>query len=470
MNKQERSVIELQCYEPAGRSILLSERDLLGHSLVIGGSGAGKTTRIVNPLLKQLIEHQASRDEHKVGVCILDTKADGEAALLTRRLCREAGREKDLVVIGEEGASGLDLLQPIRQHGLAAVDSVAGTLSQLIPECEANKYWEITMASLLRQVLRIMILSGAPLSYSGFATLCTEYLLGYQLSQWTSERIDDLKQVDDEDYDEVTKRAIHETLATHRMWMVLDSRTRSNLQSMAAPIVDALSSPVAEQFLGSGSGFDVADVCSKGRILVISIDALHCPEMASLVGAVTKARFYDSILSRDQCSRLQYRLAGLVLDDWPLCATGGIDKRYSDVSALSLLRSRRGFLIAATQSLAALDVRMGWRSRAASIANFANLFLMRSRDLDTDALAASYLGERKLILKDRSIHQPTSPHRKATTSIFEREQYVASVPVGSLARLPVGDTYALIGETVYSSPHSLVPVFADERSIESSHE
>lgn len=470
MDKQEHPIIELQCYEPSGESIPISERDLLGHTLIIGGTGAGKTTRVINPILKQMIEHKASSREGKVGLCILDSKADGEAQALLQKLCREAGRAQDLIVVDGTNSLGIDLFEPIREHGLEGVDAIAGILCQLIPNCEANRYWEITMASLIRQILRIMILSDDDLTYRRFIELSTEYLLGYRFREPTVEMINELKAIDESNRSSSIDYAISDTLATHRMWTVLDSRTRSNLQSMAAPIVDALSSAKLERLLGCESSFNIADIGKHGRIALVSIDAIRHPEAAALLGAVIKARFYDSILARGHSKHQQHRLSGLVLDDWPLCATGGIDRRYSDVSALSILRSRRGFLIAATQSLAALDIKMGQLSRTASVANFANLFLMRSRELETDTLAAAYLGETKRILIDRSIHDSSNSHRKPTTARFEREQRVPTVPLGTLASLPIGESFAIIGDRKYDLPHSLVPELTPDNQMEEGHE
>ena len=470
MDELNNTLIDLSCYEPAGASIPISESDLLGHTLVIGGSGAGKTTRIMNPMLKQLIEHNASRQEEKIGLCIIDSKGDGETSTLLNKLCREAGRLEDLITVDDSGANSIDLLEPMRTRGLEGVNEVASVLTKLIAECESNRYWEMTMGSMIKQVLRLIHLSDETLSYSSLVSLLTDYLLQFRFNPQLIELIDELKQSEDHDYDEVTNIAINETISVHRMWTTLDVRTRSNLQSMTAPIVDALGSPDASKLLSGSASIKIQDITASGSILLVSVDAVRSPELAALVSVVVKSRFYEAILSRGYSDQRQHRMAGLVLDDWPLCATGSLTARDSDVSALSIMRSRKGFMVAATQSIAAIDIKIGWRSRRAAMANFTNLFLMRSRDMDTDVFAASYLGESKRILIDRSIQENPNSARKPATARFERESIVPSVPVGALARLPVGESYALIGDAVYNTPHCLVPVFTPEPEILQSHE
>lgn len=54
---------------PAGEPIYASKEDCCKNTIIFGGIGSGKTTRAINPLLKQVFEQQA-------GALILDIKAD----------------------------------------------------------------------------------------------------------------------------------------------------------------------------------------------------------------------------------------------------------------------------------------------------------------------------------------------------------------------------------------------------------
>jgi hypothetical protein len=423
-------------------------------------------------MVRQLIEHSASNSAAKLGLCILDTKADGEVAAFLEKTCLEAGREEDLQIVSADSNSHIDLFAPYRKQGLQGLQSVADLLAASTPPCETNRYWEITFASLILLALRLYHLTGEDPEYNGMVDFLRRYLLQFELAdQSLRSFIRELQESDPWDYQTEVNGIIDETLAAHKMWSVLDTRTRSIFQSMAAPLIQGLANPVARKLFSSGQPRDMVDVTERGKILLVSVDGIRDPEVSALVSTVVKGQFYGQILERRFQNRRACRMAGLVIDDWPLCATGGVNSRYSDVSALSMVRSRGGFVLAATQSVAALDLRFGANSRRAAISNFANLFLLRGRDAELDAMASAYCGEKRRVHVDRTINdRPPSPTRKDYPILYERETFVPAVPVGSLARLPLGDAYALIGGEVYSQPLCLVPEYAPSQSIEEENE
>ena len=181
----------------------------------------------------------------------------------------------------------------------------------------------------------------------------------------------------------------------------------------------------ARKFFSGGKACSVQDATNSGKVFAISVDAIREPTVGALVSTIIKGQFYDSILNRRHRDRNEQRIAGLVMDDWPLCATGGVNNRHSDVSALGMIRSRRGFVIAATQGLSALDLKIGAVSRRAAMGNFANVFFFRGRDFELDAFASTYLGERRKVLQDRT--KPAKEHtsrRQAEALEHERETFV----------------------------------------------
>lgn len=464
----EEQLIEISCFEPAGTTVSMSALDLSGHTLVTGGSGSGKTTRIIYPMLKQLLESNASRVESKIGLCVLDTKGDGEMTAYIRKVSMESGRSKDLCVIDCESDSYIDLLEPVKQTGIKGVEVISGLLAAFIPESETNRYWEVTFESILLLSLRLYFLSAEPPSYSGMVAFLVRYILQFDVMS------DDFKGVIERLKESVASKddaVINETLAGHRMWKTLDLRTRSIFQSMASPLMNSLSSETSRKLFSGEQTSSVHDVASLGGILVVSIDAIREPIVGGLVATIVKGQFYDSILNRQYRGRESQRLAGLVMDDWPICATGGVNSRYSDVSALGMIRSRRGFVLAATQGLSALDLKIGITSRRAAISNFSNLFFFRGRDSELDVFASSYLGEKKRILIDRTkpVNEPAS-RRQTQAMVYERETFVPAVPIGALAQLSLGEAYALIGGQIYSQALCLVPEYAPEQEMEAKNE
>jgi len=124
-----------------------------------------------------------------------------------------------------------------------------------------------------------------------------------------------------------------------------------------------------------------------------------------------------------------------------------------------MIRSRGGFVVAATQSLAALDVAIGKPSRDAALANFANLVFFRGRDPEVDAIAAAYLGTKIEVLTDTTFYEGNTPTiRRNLPSKFLRQIRTSAVPQGAIARLATGDAYAIVGSSIYQEALSLVPL------------
>lgn len=446
------SFIELECFEPAGTRLEFSREDLLGHSLALGGSGSGKTTRFVLPMVRKLIiSHE------KVGLVILDSKGDGQMAAAVRDAVSEAGRSEDLVVINGTGDHTLDVFGDRNSFGIDDVDTLTALLGSLIPRDLKNLYWENTFEALIRQALRLMILKERPrLDYQELVSQIIHYLLLHRLQNPVyKSQVERLKS--EREFQEPTIQFLYdEVIATHRMWDTLDVRTRSNLQSMAASLTGPMNAPLAHRYFSGGKAKSIAEVIDDEKILLVSIDGIRHAKVARLVACIVKGRFYEAILRRSPSGVPS--LAGLILDDWPTAVTGGWGNLHSDVEALAMIRSRGGFLITSAQSLSSLDSIIGVADRRAALANFANLVFFRGRDFEVDSIAANYLGERKDRLIDTSHHgQPKRLGRVDYTIRHEREIRVPAVPVGALARLATGEAYALIGPEVHSQPLCLIP-------------
>jgi hypothetical protein len=66
-----------------------------------------------------------------------------------------------------------------------------------------------------------------------------------------------------------------------------------------------------------------------------------------------------------------------------------------DIEALSVIRAKNGFVIAASQSVTGLDEVLGWRGREALLANFNSMFFFASRESALDAQAMLTLGTKQ---------------------------------------------------------------------------
>ena len=90
-----------------------------------------------------------------------------------------------------------------------------------------------------------------------------------------------------------------------------------------------------------------------------------------------------------QRSGNQHRLSGLVADEFPLVVTRG------DVEQLATVRSKRCFVMAATQGLHSLSERIGTGPTRALVNNLNTLVFLRSREVEAAVHAHLALGTRQ---------------------------------------------------------------------------
>lgn len=447
------SLVQLNCYEPAGTQLEFSRDDLCGHSLAIGGTGSGKTTRFILPMIRELIHSE------KIGLVVIDTKGDGLMSRVIRECAASSGRQGDLVIIDGSGDEAIDIFGDRSRFDLLKISAMTSMLSSLIPSDLRNRYWEQTFEALLQQTLRLMILKERPqIDYLSLIDHLIGYLLLHQLQDPVYKQITEGLKTRRAHQPPTRQRIYDEVIATHRTWDTLDMRTRSNLQSMTTSLTGPMNDPVAHNYFSGSNPVSLSEVVDQSKILLVSIDGIRHAKVAQLVSRIVKGRFYEAILDRK--SRGSIPLAGLVLDDWPVGITSGWGNLFSDVEALTMIRSRGGFLVSSTQSLSVLDSIIGITDRKATIANFANLLFFRGRDEEVDAMASNYFGEQKDYLIDTSRHATGRSSSKVNDTIrHEREIRRPAVPIGAIARLATGEAYGLIGPKVYKEPLCLVPYF-----------
>jgi len=453
-------VARLPCFEPAGHEVELAARDLLGHLLVVGATGSGKSSSVINPLLDQLIRHCSDDPIRRNGLLILDLKGDGEVVPVVRKAL--GGEQDRLTVLDGRSRSWIDPFEPIRQFELKGIDASAQRLASGVPVVESNPYWHQVFGEMVRQVLNTLFLSDPEFTVDEGISLLSKQLLGGDAAQEMYDRLSTIEVRCFAEKSESLTEVLQNLRRTQRMWETLDPRTKSNFLSMGPTIVGPLSSAVTRP-LFSGEESDrisVGEVINNGEILLVSMDSFSNPEAAAFVGRMVKADFYAAISARESLVLRPQRLAGFIVDEWAQCATGGIGQRSSDTAALQLIRSRGGFVIGATQSIASIDLRLGFAQRNATLANFNNIVMMRTREEAAEALASRWFGRKKVRLQVPGLSFGESPF--GGIGFLPRPRWSeVEVPVvsdGDLARLHTGQAYVAVGSRIHPDPVWMVPL------------
>lgn len=429
-------LISWRCYEPAGHRVELSESDLVQHILLIGSTGSGKST-LLTSATGQIIGHHAGSPEHKPGLLVLDAKGDDLVARV-QDAAQAFGRANDVLVFGPNADHGFDLFE-----GLRSFDDVDRITRRVLLGTERmggdNAYWWHSTTAMFSAAFTLLVATEQPVQFAATVEFLRRWFLSPATPPVVLERVQMVNR-------EGGNR--HPLLATAldqvRLWQELDSRTRSNLQSCLLNALRPLLSPAAARCFGprSPAVFTPALAASDGRICVVSVNALAEPDLARFLFRLAKQSFFDAVQQRRSP---QDRLCGLIADEFPLVVAP------EDVEQLATVRSKRCFVIAATQGLHALIERVGV-GPARSLANHFNTTIyLRTREAETAVQAHLALGTRQVRVHRRGRDEGRFLGLMVPPSQEPAMTEVPVCPLGALGQL---------------SPHQAYLVFADGRRTE----
>ena len=373
-------IVTWPCYEPAGHRIELTEADLVQHVLLLGSTGSGKST-LLTAATSQLIRHRAERPEDKIGLLLLDAKAD-DLVPRVREAAQRAGRRGDVFVFGPGGDHSFDLFGTLR-----SLDDVEQTTRRVLmatdPMGGDNAYWQTTTNNMFSAAFTLWVASRQPVFFGPVVDFLRRWFVSPTTPQDVQELAEQLSK-----HGRKGHPIISGALDQVNLWQALDSRTRTNVQSCLLNVLRPLLSPAAVRCFAPRSrpAGSPAQAASEGKICVVSVNSLAEPELAKFFFRLAKQSFFETVQQR---SGNQHRLSGLVADEFPLVVT------REDVEQLATVRSKRCFVMAAAQGLHSLGERIGVGPTRALVNNCNTLVFLRSREAETAVHAHLALGTRK---------------------------------------------------------------------------
>jgi hypothetical protein len=448
-------MIRLRCYEPAGHVFQFGADDLTRHVIAFGATGSGKTTALINPVLQQVLTWRADAPASRPGILVLDPKGD-DSAEKVRAYARAAGREADLAVLSIGGDTFYNLL-----GGLGRLEQVEFYARRLLCGTrdigKDNAYWTESRDGLVQTALVILLANGHPIPFEDAISFMQAWWFSSSASQ-AQPKLDFVTGLlSDELLRPRSRRRLELAITEIRNWAALDGRTReihrSSLHNALRPL---LSSAASCLFTPKSIEFRPSSVLD-GKIVVVSLDAISHPELARLVFRIVRKDFYAAIQSRKAFHADKHRLCGLVADELALSVTP------EDAQALSVLRAKGGFVVAATQSLTGLDDVLGMRGREALLANFNSTFFFAGRDRAMDEHAFFTLGARER--RDRE----STAAGEGGIAVSEGCGFItqeAICPPGTLARLQQHQAFVKLADgTCTKLPVWLEPSFFDSEQV-----
>lgn len=420
----DRPLIVWPCYEPAGASIALTEEDLVQHVLIVGSTGCGKTT-LITAAIQQLLRHP-------IGLLILDAKQDGMVGQITA-MAEDVGRGKDVVILGPGGTHALDLFGQLRTYD--DVETVTQWLMLATDRIDGNNpYWQNTTSALIAAALSHLVSRGKRTSFTEaveFMRSLFAQIEGTPMPKAVSELLERAKR-------QASKPGACPQLAgavDHAsVWRHLESRTRSNLQSCLLNVLRPLLSSAATRSFEARDRpeFHLAQVAADGKICIVSVNALTHTDLAKFFMRLARRQFFDSVQARLSAG---HQLCGLLADEFPLIV------QAEDADQLATLRSKRCFILAATQGLSALDDKIGQRLCRSILLNFNSTVFMRTRELEAGEFASSCMGYRVQPGISKPEEEWEASLLTLNTPSWLSPRQVPVCPTGALGRLQPHQAY-----------------------------
>lgn len=339
----------------------LSRSDLRTHLLVLGGTGAGKTSGVLRPIARQVGAWQ------KTGMVVLDGKGG-----LPRELATSLGFR-----IIEPGSHRLSLVKGIDPVSLA--DTLADVVEPHGGAPRGDSFWRDSANVLLRQSAVLAQAAGGQ-----WWTLAVAAQLGANAP--LRERV--LNTVSDEQIRHSAAVAAAVEYFQYS-WPAFDERTRGSITATLQTWFDVIAAH--EDLLAWARTPPDADDVSledvlRGDRLGLHVPAFRYGRAGAVVAALLKARLYRALKARAE---------GWADDDTPVVFL--IDEAQElttrdDAAMLSIGRSLGLSVVAAAQTKEALVERLGPATAAKWLGVYGSIIALQGRSPETDAFVAEKLG------------------------------------------------------------------------------
>ena len=362
----------------------ISEDALCKHTIFIGSTGSGKTTSL-NALLRDIIGYNAEDEIPKVGLLVFDLKGDNTLFKI-QKWAEECGRDDDVIDYCADSQFYFDPLGGL--DSFRKIPEYVERLYNIFPFQSSEVYWEQSLRKRFKTVLTYCLFRYGKTTYKLFLDELRKFTTADSASTNWRDVMDSVEMVlralekkskgaKAEAY-EILRELLAETRAGVNEWQHLDPRTKSNELSTMTNLISNFGNPITNGHIFEGNNktrLDVGKLVCTGKIVVASFDGISNRQSASAICKLLKSDVYGHIQTRQSPSRL----AGIVMDEFPLVATDG-ENISGDGFNMQTIRSKRGFVIAATQGLVGLDLAIGESARRRLMTNFNNVFVFKSNE------------------------------------------------------------------------------------------
>lgn len=402
-----------------GQTIALDRESLFQHVLVFGGTGDGKTTAVLKPLMSQVLAEPA------FGAYVTDAK--GVLWRDAEKIAIAAGRGADVLRIGTgAGELGVNITAKLTPNQIAA--AVRSVLTQM-GGGRGDSFWPDMAANVMRHMLTIGRAYAATPEGQAEAKTLNPYSLWWAYQAVLDEkrlapaldaigkettgqlvRMETARAAGDRDgftrHEERTRQlAGADVVASHayltQAWKEMAKDTKTGIVANISQLMDGFAgAPVLrERFVcGLDTGTASLDAPLNGKIALITLNTMDDGLQARLVAILLKTVLYREARLREAALKKsggnpQDNPCLVVMDEVQELATVDPTTGLSDATFWNVARSTGLAGVFATQTVAALTQAMGKDAAENFMQQARSKVFLRSEDQATVSYACWVAGE-----------------------------------------------------------------------------
>lgn len=393
--------------------IYVEEAGLYQNFLITGTIGSGKTSSVMYPFTKQLIEYSYQNNKH-LGMLILDVK--GNFYKQVKKYCEDFSRTDDLIIL-ELG--GKYRYNPLHKPNLKP-SVLAGrlkTILTLFSQNNSESYWLDKVEQVLTECIKFCRLYN-----NGYVTF-TEIHKLVNINNYYIEKLDYLRTLFQRN--KFSKKDLFDLNSSidffQNEFFNLDSRVLSILKSEITRITGIFTNDydIKNTFcpdINSLNFFGFDEVINKGKIVVLNMNIAKYHNLSKIIATYLKLDYQTEVLSK--LSNNSQKTSVFICDEYHEYVTS------TDADFFAQSREAKCINIVATQSYSSILNTIKDNSACkVIIQNLINKLWLRTDDLFTIEDAQKQIGkeEKEKVSKSISENAKETNFNFITKSFLSRD-------------------------------------------------
>lgn len=391
--------------------LVLPEGGLQTGVLVVGATGRGKTSAVLYPLLRQLIQIQAGSADHRLGGLIVDPK--GNMVEDVRRMATAAGRAGDVYAV---------TVPEVRCNLIKRPDLMASALAGHLMDLYVNltgpggsDFWMMAAKELAAQSIRLLRLTSEeqPTLTNVYRAAASPEGFMLALAQARARRAS----MGPAELGELEALEYWYENSLRPMAPATRTGVAANLNTLCSLFDEGLMRDCfcARSEEETFPGFE--RLLEEGKIIVLSIPKAVYKSVAGVVGTMMKLNFQDAVLARlaraERANAEVGRTCFFWCDEYDEIVTSPGDGVF-----FSKCREARCINLVALQSYAGLRMRL--RERGAVEHVLANLTTKIWLGLEDEATAVSAAELCGKVEREKASRSVAENSQQASFSVVDR--------------------------------------------------